>query len=672
MAETRSVRLPNGQVVENVPVGMSQVELQDKLIQSGRVSADVFAQPETPPPSPTEDLPWYRDIYNYVKNNLDLPAGIAGGIAGARYGAQFGPKAAFLTGVAGGATSTFGGTIASDLLTEEEVDYEDAFDNAMMSAGFDVATLGAFKLANPMWTMVRKNLLIKPEVAAEQAAKEISKGLEAGTPESLRATQEILQEKGATLTRFQTGLASAWEVFAEKLGEAGLFSGREAAKNLDKVNKAVQESLNDVTGSVVMRTGDAPNAVGEAILDIVSAGRSAASDAYGEGLDEIIKTLSKKTVDITPLQNQLLAFKNQNSVLTQGIDEAGELVTTRQSLLSKDAETFINQQLEGILKYPNMTGDSLLKIDKMLTQEMKKFGDIKSPNYNDVAAKQMGDLQNNIKQGVLDILKQTDPKAATQYEALKNSYSTAMKGLLPEINARVIKNAEKGQYDALGRLLTTQGDVSKINNMLSSVDNAYRELAKREGLPSEIAYGTAKEAKKAIRQSFIKNLVPNLDSPNFDIAEYANLSTRFSRPAEKARLKAIMGEDYARVNQLFNAMAEASNRPDGNLGVLFLRSKEFQSSGDLLRLAQGALVGSAGVTGGIPAAVGSAAVILGAPIFLSKLAYSPKAVNRLLTFNKTKYPNDIAREKAAMFIISDVMDAMTDEEQAELRTQLGL
>ena len=135
MSEVMNVTLPNLKVVENVPDGMSQTELQDLLIKNEKVSPDVFAQPKPEPtPEPEVDFPWYQDIYQYVKGNVDLPAGIAGGIYGARKGAPLGPKASFLTGMAGGVLGTFGGKLASDVFTGEELDYEDAFDDAMMSA----------------------------------------------------------------------------------------------------------------------------------------------------------------------------------------------------------------------------------------------------------------------------------------------------------------------------------------------------------------------------------------------------------------------------------------------------------------------------------------------------------------------------------------------------------
>ena len=676
MSQTQSVRLPNGQIVKNIPVGISQAELQDKLIQSGRVSADVFQTQEPTPTVEQEDLPFYKDIYNYVKANMDLPLGLAGALKGQQVLGVLGPYGRVFGGVAGGAFGTFGGSLASDVITDkEELDFNSAVDKALMSIGFDIATLGAWRVAKPAFVAAKKALGFTPKEIAEQITAIPKQGLEAGSPESLQATQQILQEGGASLTRFQTGQASALEVFAEKLGEAGLGSGKIAIGNADKVNKATQAALNDVTAGSVIRTGASPKELGESVLDVVTAGRMALSDAYGDGLDAIKTSVSNKKVNTTPVKNSLLRFLNQNKVVTKGTkrvldEETGQIVekqiSKRVSTLDKDAQSFINSQLRGILELPTMSGNHLLDVDKKLTQEMKKFGDIKSPNYNSTASQQLGELQNLIKTAMGDVLGTVDSKAAESYSTLKQQYSEGMQGLLPEINKNVIRNAEKGNYDVLGKLLTTQTNVSKIQNMLNSVDNAYRELAKTEKLPAEIPYATAKEAKKAIRQSFIKNLVPDINSADFDISSYADLAARFSKPAEQARLKVIMGEDYGRVRQLFNVMAEASKKPEGNLGTLFLRNKEYQS---LTSVLQTGALGAAGLFTTGPVAAGTALFVIGTPMFMAKASSNPKAVNRLLAFNKAKFKSDDAREKAALLIVSDVMDALSDEEQAEIRNQ---
>ena len=193
---------------------------------------------------------------------------------------------------------------------------------------------------------------------------------------------------------------------------------------------------------------------------------------------------------------------------------------------------------------------------------------------------------------------------------------------------------------------------------MGSIDEAYRQIGKREGLPSEIAYGTAKEAKQVIKQSFIKNLIPDIASPDFDISTYKKLASQFSKPDQDKRLKIITGQDYGRVKQIFNLFSEASKRPEGNLGTLFLRNKEYAA---VAGAGAGATVG-----GAFGAAVTSGA-ILTAPIFLAKAASNPKAVNKLLAFEKMTFKSPEAMEKFASFIVSDTMDALSEEEQAEIR-----
>jgi len=672
MTQRQTVILPNGQEID-APVGVSKEEIKDKAIRNGLISADAFKTQEPTPTVEQEDLPFYEDIYNYVKSNMDLPLGMTGALQGAKVGSRLGPMGMLVGGIGGGAFGTFGGSLASDVITDkEELDYNSAVDKALMSIGFDIATLGAWKAVKPAFVAAKKALGFTPKEVAEQITAIPTQGLEAGSPESLKATQKILEEGGGSLSRFQTGQASSLEVFAEKLGEAGLGSGKIALGNADKVNKATQAALNDITAGSVIRTGASPKELGSAVLDVVTAGRMALSDAYGDGLDAIKTGVSNKKVNTSPVKNSLLRFLNENKVVTKGTKqvldkETGQVVekqiSKRVSTLDDAASGFINKQLQGILQLPTMSANHLLDVDKMLTQQMKKFGDIKSPNYNSTASQQLGELQDRIKTAIGDVLGNVDPKAAESYSLLKKEYSEGMKGLLPEINKNVIKNAEKGNYDVLGNLLTTQTNVSKISSMFKSVDNAYKQLAKTKELPAEIPYATAKEAKQAIRQSFIKNLVPDINSADFDISKYADLAARFSKPKEQSRLKAIMGEDYGRVRQLFNVMAEASKKPEGNLGTLFLRNKEYQS------IAGMAAVGTAGTVGGAPLAVGTAMAVIGTPIFLAKAASNPKAVNRLLAFNKAKFKSDDAREKAVLLIVSDVMDALSDEEQAEIRNQ---
>tara|TARA_R110000782_G_scaffold15019_1_gene44289 strand:- start:45 stop:2048 length:2004 start_codon:yes stop_codon:yes gene_type:complete len=661
MSQTQDIRLPNGKLIKGVPLGVSKGEIQDKAIAKGLATLEDFASTG----GQEADSPWYQDVGNFLKGNMEIPMGLGGSIAGAAAGVPLGPAGMIAGGIIGGSVMSGAGSLTSDVLEGKELDFQEAVKESLISAGFDIATLGAGKVLKPAYLSAKAALGYTPKEVAEQILKE---GAETGSNESLKATQKILEGEGASLTRYQTGQASSLAVFAEKLGQAGLLSGKEATGNAAKVNQAAQSALNDIANAVDLRTGVAPSDLGEAMFDIITAGRLALSDSYGDGLEEIGKRVVNKTVNTEGIKKQLkLYLKNNSEKITDVVKTKGKpsdlrftekTVTKNEILLDTATQKFIKEQLSGALEYGNMTAQSLLKVDKMLSQQMRKFGDIKSSNYNAVADRELGELQNILKQSFINTLKQADPKVAKEYELLKNSYKDGMSGLLPVLNKNTILKAEKGDFVSLGRMLTTQNNSDKIQTFMSSLDEAYKQIGKRERLPSEIPYGTAKEAKQVIKQSFLQDLIPNLSSPDFDISKYSKLASQYSKPDADKKLKVIVGQDYGRVKQIFNLFAEASKRPEGNLGTLFLRNKEYA-----------ALAGAgAGVSVGGPVgfALGSG-LILTAPIFLAKAASNPKAVNKLLAFEKMTFKSPEAMEKFAALIVSDTMDALSDEEQAEIR-----
>ena len=444
MSKLYDVDLPNGETIYDVPVGTSEEVVKDLAISGGLATLEDFA----PKPTPTEeDLPWYQDVGDFLKGNMEIPLGLGGSLAGAAAGIPLGPPGMVAGGIIGGSVGTGAGSLTSDVLEGKELDFQSAVKEALISAGFDVATLTLGKYLKGPYLAAKAALGYGPKEVAEEIIKE---GLETGSAESLKATQKILEESGSSLTRYQTGQASSLAVFAEKIGDAGLLSGKEATGNAKKVNEAAQSALNDIANAVDLRTGASPSDLGEAMFDIISAGRLALSDSYGDGLETISKRVVNKTVNTTGIKKQLELFLKNNSEMTSELID-GKTVSKAISTLDDATVKFINSQLSGTLEYGNMTAQSLLKVDKMLSQQMRQFGDIKSSNYNAVADRELGELQNILKQSFINTLKQADPKVAKEYELLKQSYKQGMSGLLPVLNKNTILNAEKGNFEALGR-----------------------------------------------------------------------------------------------------------------------------------------------------------------------------------------------------------------------------
>jgi hypothetical protein len=526
----------------------------------------------------------------------------------------------------------------------------------------------------------KKALGHTPDETAKLLLKKAREGMEAGTPESLQASQRLLQEKGATLSRSQTGQASALETFSEKIGQAGLLSETTYLNKVADTDRAVQETLNEIVEKVTMRGDASPREMGEAMYDTINAGRLALSDSYGDGLTAIQEGLKNKVVNVSPIKKKLNSYLNANKITSVGVEDvvpsgspfAGKQATQREvrkttSTLDKDTVKFINDKMSGILKLPNMKASDVIEMDRLLSAEIRKFGDVNSGMYNSTAQKELGDVIDMLKDSYIATIKQADSSSGAQYAKLKTNYKTARDNLLPQITTGVIKKAGNNDYDALGRMLTTQSNASKVNEFMKSIDEAYKQIGKRDALSTEIPYSSAKEAKQIIKQGYLKNIFPDSSSPDFKIQDYANLAEKYSKPANADMLKVITGKDYPRVKQLMNVMSEASFKPDGNLGTLFLRSKEYSGAGKVMQVVLPTVGAAAG--GFLTAGAGLAAV-LATPVFLAKAAFNPKVVNKMLAFDKVKFKSPSAMEKAAATIIDDLVRGMNDYEAAQFRAEL--
>lgn len=652
--------LPSGLKVtmSGVPENVTDSEIQDELIAQGKASLSDFQKPqaETIP----EDPSMLESVGGFLKSNMELPVGLAGSLTGAAALAPLGPVGMIVGGIVGGAFGSAGGSLMSDVFEGEELDFADATNEALMSAGFDIATLGIGKyVLKPGYFAAKAALGFTPKEVAADLIKTAKQGTEVGSLESLRASQQLLQEKGASLTRFQTGQATALDVLGERFANAGLLSGQATAENAIKVNQAVKDSLNDIANKVDYTLGDDPARLGEAMFDIINEGKKALSASYGTGLDSISQSVKNNMVNTTGIKKRLKQYLKDNSEVATGIVvEDGKEVLKKKTniLLDKDTINYVNELIKGPLELGNISANALLKIDKQISAQIRNFGDINSSNYNTIADRELGELTDILKDSFINTLKQADPKVAEEYAALKAAYKEGRSGLLPDINKGFIKNAEKGNYDELGKMLVSQTNVSKVNNFMKSIDEAYKQLEKGGTGVAAVGYASAADAKQAVKQAFLKNLIPQLQDEAFKIDDYAKLAKQFSKPSQAARLKAVVGEDYGRVKQIFNLMSEASKKPESNFGTLMLRAKEY-----------GALATAGSFVVGGPVAALSAGAILTAPVFLAKMAHNPKAVNKLLAFEKTKFKSDALREKAATFIVSDFMDSLTEEEQIEIR-----
>ena len=647
--------LPNGRYVEvnNIPATITQAELQDILIKNDLATPDEFKTPE-----PQKEL-FGASAGRFIKDNPDITLGTGFSLAGGAVGAFGGPVGIAVGSTGGGFVGDFIGTLAKQGYQGEDLDFMEAFYSAFTGLGIDIATLGLERkfgqFLDPLIPLAKKKLGFSPEEAAQQVAQ-------AGSVQSLRNTQKILQEGGATLTPSQLdGRASGGAIMMEKLGEVGILSSNILEDNAQKVNRVAQETIQQLIGDINFDVD--PRSMGEVMYEVLQTGKQAGQELYQKDLKEnVTDVLSNKMANTTFVQNQIRLFlaKNQR--------EGAKTF----SVLDDDTVKFINNSLLDTYfsaTNPKIRASSLLDIDKKISQQINKLNDPNSGVYNTAAGRELAELSDLVRKGIQDSLQQIDPKAAASYAKVKQDYSNLLSGLLPDINKTFVSKATKGDYNALGKFLTevSTDNTSQLQAFYKSLDTAFDTIAKRDAITVISEQGgrqltSAAEAKQLISQGYLKNLINDFSNEAFDIQKYGKLAEKFNSDKKDVTLKLIMGDNYKATKQLFNLMAEAARSPEGNVGTLLLRSKEYAVPSTVGR---GLLnVGQAGLPF-VDMATGGAVLLT--PIVFAKMSTNPKAINKLLAWDKTNFKDSAKRNTALTVIIGDVIDGMTQEEQAELR-----
>lgn len=651
-----------GEVLE-FPDGMSQDEIV-KVIQA-QFGTEQLEQPEVDPnamlmsaaagnaPRPLDeqgnvaDSIRNSDIYNFLRENAEIPAGVAGSIAGGAMMAPLGPVAAVGGAVVGGAAGSAGGSLLSDAALGEELDWAKAVEEAAWSAGFDIATLGLGKLGKAGWAALRGTGKTASEVV-EELAKRSGAVPKAGTPQSLAQTQQTLTEGGATLTTAQTGKASPFVEFREQMAREGLLSGRTMEKNANAVNEIAQRELDNLLGGPQTKAM-MPAELGEAVYETISQGKRLMGDIYDKSVKEVTQAISGKRVDTSKIAKTM-----ENYVDRMRTEFAIDL--------DKTTLDVINKQLGYLDNLPNgtMKAEDLLKFEGMLRKEISAVGTFGSDVYNKTASRELAELSSQVRDSIASAIGQVDPKAAAKYLKAKNAYAKGIDELLPEINSKMLSQASKDSFDQIGTLLTSAGSVSKVKALMNSINRAY-STAKQAG-KKDLPFASAAEARTAVKQSYLADLFKGVDGETLDIANFKTLAKSMEVPKKAERMQAILGNDYVATKRLMNLMSDASTKPSSNIGTLALRSKEFGVGG--------AVIGTSGYFGGPVGALGGAAVVFGIPKLWAIAATNKKTVNKLLAFQAKEFSSESAMSLAASNLVLDL--AKENPEVQEILSEYGI
>ena len=633
--------LPNGKVLEDIPYGTSKEDIRAMTLEMGMATEDEWDQwaPEL--------TPFTTKATNWMAENAEVPAGVGGAIAGGLAGIPLGPAGVVGGSILGGATASSGGSLLSDHLANEDLDYGTAMKEFGISAGLDIITLGIGKFGlKPLMSFIkqRKATGVSPQKAADEIIAQAKTGDNvAGSEESLQASQKLLTEGGGTLTPYQTGKASGWQIFGEKLADMGIFSSKKMSENAERVSVIVNDSFEQILTTTGKQEGLDPEALGGAIHAVILAGKDSLSKTYGDGLSTITGKMAGRQAPTTPVKNALDSFVRSHA-------------DPLKSTLHPDAKKLIDEFLIPLQDVSVTSAKSIINFEKTFKERLRSLSDPNSAQFNDVAARQLGELSTTLKNSVEKSLRAVDIPTADAYKALNKSYAEGLNTLLPLINKNVMVQGNKAQFDSIGGVLVGEGSLSATRAMFKSIDEAFKQIG-----GSTIHFAGAAEVKATIRNGYLKRLMTDIGQEGFDTKNYKGLAKQFADPKKRARLAFIMGDKYKPVNQLINTMQEAAAVPTSNIGGLALRAKEFTTA---LALGTGTFMAGGGGLGGVAESLATGALVFMVPSFLAKAATNPKHVNKILAFQKTDFKgNQKAMLLAVTNVIEDVMGIATKEER---------
>lgn len=619
-------------------------------------------------------------VSKFLKENMEIPVGLTGAATGAGIGfLAAGPPGAVAGGIVGGALGSGGGSIASDLYEGVEPDYAKAMEEALISAGIDVFTLGIGSKIKPfiagakaarmspneaaelfvkeaaMDAKDQAQGVVEKAVAAESVARAAAEGLPLGSQESLRASQQLAEEAGATLTPSQTGQAGSLRILSEGIANLGLLSSQTMQRNAEKVEQAAQAALSSIINRSTTEFDD-PAVLGNALNTIIQTGKDTAGAIYEESIKQVRGGLGTKTTSVGPLKASLTKFVTKNQ------REFGSMLDDKTLKYIEDLQNTLRTRTQ-------LPVTDLIDMQTVLNKEIKKLGSFDSTAADKAIAAEFAQLSSNLRGVIQRSVDRADPALGKQYKDTKKAFGIATQGLLPKINESFIRNAKKGQYTPLGKLITNAGTADQIRALNASIDQAYKLIptSKLKDLPLK----TAKEAKAAIKSGFLSAKFSTAQG-KFDPSSYIKLASEFQVPEKAGRMAAILGEDTATVKQVMNLIAESSRELEGNLGSLLFRTKEYRAVEAPVRVASQLAQG-----GGLVAAMGygvldlmSSGLIITLPVVLAKISTSPRLANKLLAFDKKTFPSEEAKIIAANTLAEEAISEMSEEDRKFVRDSI--
>jgi len=581
------IETPDG-VVE-FPDGMSQQEIEAVLQQQ-------YGTPTQPTPA---EEPGFLDTLGASAVEMLPEFGATGaGIAGMAVG---GPLLAVPAAGLGGMF----GEVLQNLVQGEPTEVDNLVREGLVQASFEaggglIAKVGGQVIRVAPEALKMAGITIDNATQAlQQVVKQRPDLIQAGTPESIEATQRLLVEGGGTLSKTQSGQAGPLATFGEKLARIGITGEGSFIKVQEKNDQIILDAFEDLVQGTAGRTRD-PSEIGVIFTEAVDTGRSALSKQYGQQLDEIAQGFGGSQVSTKSLKNKVNDLISKGTVDFDSIDPA------------------VRKFYEMVKELPdNMSANRAIDLIKFANQRLSQMLDPTpgGTGYNSVAAAELTDFIDNVlKPQLKGGLASANPQVFKKYQELNNFYSQGKEALSPKLLEAVARRGEAKDFAGVGQTLfgTTK---------LETVDAAFKALQQAKKLNPELNIG---EAFDALRQGYLTKF---FGSEGRSIEQLRTMLNKIETNTNQGQLfEKVLGASAPGTKKLLNAAVDSAGTPGEGVLTLSFRGRELGALTDILG-------GGAILTGDVLGVAGGIA-LLASPAVLAKISLNPKAVNKLVNLNK--------------------------------------
>lgn len=608
-----------------------------------------------------------EDDFSWLELGSEVSLTTAGALAGQRLTRGAPAPVQFVGTTAGAALGTAGFSLANDAAKGRSLDYGKAVKEALISAGFDVATLGAQRLLpDTTWVKTMELMGIDPNKTASTIMAEL------GSPEAMEQAQAFLRSKGMGLLPSQLREQAGWiDRLREKVGRLGVVSRSSFDDYAGAVNTAVREEFDNLFNVSANRN---VSSVGDHLQVVYDTAQEALSQQYVNNLESLAARTPVRYTNVNPIKLELSKIFKEYGV--EGVNKSGELVSAGSTLQGETID-FLQAHFskfagdDGII---NLDAKNIIALEKTISSAQSKLSDAGAKT----AAREVRAIGERMKQPYLKMMENIDPKLAADYKKIKESYKKGQEAMFPEITGTKLRKAlDNGDLFPIAKgIIKGQGSAKQVKELMSSITQVYgivrhsdpkgyKKLLAEKGLPE-----SPKEFKKALRESYLLENFPNLLNADESVSTMANKMAKMFVGEAAERTKAIFGEQFKDLKRLTNIVDIVSRDSKGNIADLFGLSQQYQKAGTVVNAMSALAVGGSAVNGFSMGEMGVAAAVLLTPHYMTKAVMNPKLGDRVLKiasgkFDKFKDMADIVNVAASNFI-----QGLTVEEQEQVTEYL--